>query len=77
MARKTIELGQRIQEIGNPRGLWEVEFVYEDGHGVPHARLRNLKTRVDARTYSCSVILDSKRFRLLEAEAPASFSETP
>lgn len=76
MARKTIELGQRFQEIDNPRGQWEVEFVYEDGHGVPHARLRNLKTRVDARTYSCSVIMDGKRFRLMETHVPAAPTES-
>ena len=75
MTRKTIELGQRFQEHDNPRGLWEVEFVYADGHGVPHARLRNLKTRVDARTYSCSVLMDGRRFRLLPAEVAAPVDE--
>lgn len=72
MTRKTIELGQRFQEMDNPRGLWEVEFIYSDGHGVPHARLRNVKTRVDARTYSCAVILDGRRFRPVMAEIAAS-----
>lgn len=67
MARKAIELGQRFQEAENPRSMWEVEFVYTDGHGVPHARLRNIMTRVDARTYSVAVITDTKRFRPVQA----------
>lgn len=70
MARKNIELGQRFQEAGNPRGLWEVEFVYNDGHGVPHARLRNIRTGVDARTYSCAVIMDERRFRPIALDHP-------
>lgn len=67
MARKSVEPGQRFQEAGNPRSLWEVEFVYNDGHGVPHARLRNIMTRVDARTYSCAVIMDPRRFKPVAA----------
>jgi len=63
MGRKLVELGQRFQEAHNPRRLWEVEFVYRDGHGVPHARLRSLSTGVDKRTYSWSVITDPRRFR--------------
>ncbi|NKD55322.1 MULTISPECIES: hypothetical protein [unclassified Haematospirillum] len=68
MARKPIELGQRFRGVENPRSLWEVEFLYTDGHGVPHARLRNLTTRVDSRTYSCDVISDQRRFRQVELE---------
>lgn len=67
MARKQVELGQRFEEVNKPKNLWEVEFVYEDGHGVAHARLRNLMTRVDARTYSCTVITDTKRFKPVSA----------
>jgi hypothetical protein len=62
MTRKAIELGQQYQQADNPRAQWEVEHVYNDGHGVPHARLRSLKCRVDERTYSCSVILDARHF---------------
>ncbi|KJS43626.1 MAG: hypothetical protein VR70_02335 [Rhodospirillaceae bacterium BRH_c57] len=70
MARKLVELGQRFREADKPRSLWEVEFLYNDGHGVPHARLRNLLTKVDERTYSCSVIMDTKRFKPVVAETP-------
>ncbi len=63
MARRNVELGQRYYESDKPRSLWEVEFVYQDGHGMPHARLRNLNTQVDARTYACAVILDTERFK--------------
>jgi len=69
MARRTVELGQRYQETNNPRSLWEVEFVYQDGHGMPHARLRNLNTQVDARTYACEVIMDTKRFKPVASAA--------
>ncbi len=69
MARKSIELGQQYQQADNPRAQWEVEHVYSDGHGVPHARLRSLKCRVDARTYSCSVLLDARRFVPLAVQA--------
>ncbi|MGC2855608.1 hypothetical protein ACM64Y_09035 [Novispirillum sp. DQ9] len=68
MARKLLELGQRFREADNPRSLWEVEFLYKDGHGVPHARLRNVLTKVDARTYSCAVITDPKRFKPVVGE---------
>lgn len=74
MARKTVELGQRFQDVGNPRVLWEVEFLYTDGHGVPHARLRNVQTRVDARTYSCAVLNDPRRFKMVAA-APVAQPE--
>lgn len=77
MARKTLELGQRFQEANNPRSLWEVEFVYNDGHGVPHARLRNLQTKVDARTYSCSVILDKQRFVPVDRKIPVPDAASP
>jgi len=60
MARKTVELGQRYQELNGT--LWEVEYVYQDQHGMPHARLRNVRTRVDARTYACAVVADARRF---------------
>lgn len=63
MARKTLEIGQRFREADNPRTLWEVEYLYKDGHGVAHARLRNVHTKVDARTYSCAVVTDTKRFK--------------
>ncbi|GAB3128066.1 hypothetical protein [Novispirillum itersonii] len=72
MARKTVELGQRFQDVGNPRVLWEVEFLYTDGHGVPHARLRNVQTRVDARTYSCAVLNDPRRFKLVASVPTAA-----
>ena len=67
MARRTVELGQKYQETNNPRSMWEVEFVYQDGHGLPHARLRNLNNHVDARTFSCAVIMDTSRFRPVAA----------
>lgn len=69
MARKPVELGQRFRDMDNPRSLWEVEFLYADGHGVAHARLRNLTTRVDSRTYSCDVIADPRRFRQIALES--------
>ena len=63
MVRKIIELQQKFRDLDNPRFIWEVEFLYTDGHGVPHARLRNITTGVDARTYSCEVISDPRRFQ--------------
>lgn len=66
--RKTVELKQRFRDLDNPRSVWEVEFLYADGHGVPHARLRNITTGVDARTYSCEVVSDPRRFRPIVAE---------
>lgn len=72
MARRTVEPGQRYQEADKPRSLWEVEFVYQDGHGTPHARLRNLNTQVDARTYSCAVIMDPRRFKPIASSAPST-----
>lgn len=69
MTRRNVELGQRYQEADKPRSLWEVEFVYQDGHGTPHARLRNIDTQVDARTYSCAVIMDTRRFKPIAPRA--------
>lgn len=59
-----VQVGQtyRGQTVGNR--LWQVEFVYADGHGIPHVRLRDVNQQSDTITFAAEVLSDQSRFRL-------------
>lgn len=59
-----VQVGQlyRGQTAGNR--LWQVEFVYADGHGIPHARLRDVNQQSETITFAAEVLSDQSRFKL-------------
>lgn len=62
MKKQTVEVGQRFRERTAWGAEWEVEFVYTDGVRIPHARLRSLRSPVDARTLAVEALQDRTRF---------------
>lgn len=62
MKRQNVEVGQRFRERTSWAAEWEVEFIYNDGARIPHARLRNIRSPVDARTLAIEALLDRNRF---------------
>ena len=59
-----VQVGQlyRSQTPGNR--LWQVEFVYADGHGIPHARLRDVHQQCETITFAAEVLTNPSRFKL-------------
>ncbi|EKV31651.1 hypothetical protein C882_3401 [Caenispirillum salinarum AK4] len=62
MKKQSVEVGQRFRERTAWGAEWEVEYVYQDGVRIPHARLRSLRSPVDARTLAIEALLDRDRF---------------
>ncbi|GAA0574761.1 hypothetical protein [Caenispirillum bisanense] len=62
MKKLSVEVGQRFRERTSWAAEWEVEFIYSDGARIPHARLRSIRSPVDARTLAIEALLDRNRF---------------
>lgn len=62
MKKQTVEVGQRYRDRTKWGTEWEVEYIYQDGVRIPHARLRSLRSPVDARTLAIEALLDRERF---------------
>lgn len=58
-----VQVGQRYRGQTSTNRLWEVEYVYADGHGIPHARLRDVNQQSETITYAFEVFGDQSRFR--------------
>lgn len=61
--RLRVKIGQlyRSQTVSNR--LWQVEFIYIDGHGIPHARLRDIYQQSETITLAAEVLSDTNRFK--------------
>jgi hypothetical protein len=62
MKKHSVEVGQRFRERTAWGGEWQVEYIYQDGVRIPHARLRSLRSPVDSRTLAIEALLDRDRF---------------
>jgi hypothetical protein len=62
MAKRVVEIGQRYRALHNHGRIWEVEELIPADRLHPHARLRAVEDRTEARTIACAVLLDSHRY---------------
>lgn len=64
-----VQVGQLYRSQTSSNRLWQVEFVYADGHGIPHARLRDVNQHCETITFAAEVLADSSRFKLEAASS--------
>ena len=70
MQSPQIRAGQQYYAVGGTSKVWQVQVIFGDPNGLRHARLFNVAAPHEQRTFTCSVLKDSRRFRLL-SEDPA------
>ncbi|HEY5597983.1 MAG TPA: hypothetical protein VIK47_04175 [Kiloniellales bacterium] len=63
--RKQINICDRFRDCTAFWNTWEVERIYADPMGVPHAVISNTADARERRTIACSTLLDRRRFRLV------------
>jgi len=76
MAKKIgVQVGQQyvsVHSTRNPPPVWEVNLIYPDDVGIPHACLMNLANPQDKKTVSISALLDKTQFRLVRNVSAAA-----
>lgn len=70
MHTQQIRAGQQYYSVDGAAKVWQVQEIFGDPSGVRHARLFNVAAPTEMRTFTCAVLNDSRRFRLL-SEDPA------
>ena len=58
-----VQIGQMYRGQTPGSRLWKVEFMYADGHGIPHVRLRDVNQRSETITFAAEVLADTSRFK--------------
>lgn len=59
-----VQIGQVYRSLTPSSRLWQVEFMYADGHEIPHVRLRDVNQRSETITFAAEVLSDGSRFKL-------------
>lgn len=62
MRRPAVQLGDRFVTAKTFRGAWEVEHVFNDPSGIPHARLFNVNSPRDKRTVALSILAEGREY---------------
>jgi hypothetical protein len=70
MHMQQIRAGQQYYSVDGAAKVWQVQEVFGDPSGVRHVRLFNVASPSELRTFTCAVLNDNRRFRLL-SEDPA------
>ena len=65
MQAQQVKAGQQYYSVDGVAKVWQVEEIFGDPSGVRHVRLFNVAAPTEIRTYTCAVLNDSRRFRLL------------
>ena len=68
MDTQRIRAGQQYYSVDGAAKVWQVQEIFGDPSGVRHARLFNVAAPTEIRTYTCNVLSDSRRFRLLSED---------
>jgi hypothetical protein len=63
--RKRINIGDCYRDCTAVWNVWEVQRIYLDLLGVPHAIIRNSADAKDRRTIACPTLLERRRFELV------------
>ena len=71
MTRNEVKVGQQYHRVGGTPSVWQVATTFGDPSGIVHARLFNVERPSELKTLTCSVLRDSRSYRLL-AERPAA-----
>ncbi|HEX9791982.1 MAG TPA: hypothetical protein VGA60_15080 [Kiloniellales bacterium] len=66
--RKRINIGDCYRDCTAVWNVWEVQRIYMDLLGVPHAIIRNTADVKDRRTIACPTLLERRRFELVTEE---------
>lgn len=64
----TIRAGQQYYRVDGAGTVWQVQTIFGDPSGLRHARLFNVAAPYELRTYTCSILHDSRSFRLLSED---------
>ncbi len=70
MQTRQIRAGQQYYAVDGAATVWQVQEIFGDPSGLRHVRLFNVAAPSEMRTFTCAVLNDSRRFRLL-SEDPA------
>ncbi|MDX1575635.1 MAG: hypothetical protein R3285_05550 [Kiloniellales bacterium] len=70
MPSPQIKAGQQYYAVDGAAKVWQVQEIFGDPSGLRHVRLFNVAAPSELRTFTCAVLSDSRRFRLL-SEDPA------
>ena len=79
MESHRVRMGQQYYAVDGVAKVWQVQEVFGDPSGLRHVRLFNVAMPSELRTFTCSVLNDSRRFRLLSEDpdhGAATGSET-
>jgi hypothetical protein len=68
MHTQQIRAGQQYYSVDGASKVWQVEEIFGDPSGVRHVRLFNVAAPYELRTFTCAVLNDSRRFRLLSED---------
>ena len=65
MPSQQVKAGQQYYAVDGAAKVWQVQEIFGDPSGLRHVRLFNVAAPSELRTFTCSVLGDSRRFRLL------------
>lgn len=65
MQPQQVRAGQQYYSVDGAGKVWQVQEVFGDPSGVRHVRLFNVAAPSEMRTFTCAVLNDDRRFRLL------------
>ena len=68
MQAREVKPGQQYYAVDAAGKVWQVEEVFGDPSGVRHVRLFNVAAPHEVRTFTCAILSDSRRFRLLSED---------
>ncbi len=68
MQTQQIRAGQQYYAVDGAAKVWQVQEIFGDPSGLRHARLFNVAAPYELRTFTCAVLNDSRRFRLLSED---------
>ena len=68
MQAEQVRAGQQYYAVDGASKVWQVDEIFGDPSGVRHVRLFNVAAPTEIRTYTCAVLNDARRFRLLSED---------
>ena len=68
MQSQQVRMGQQYYAVDGVSKVWQVEEIFGDPSGVRHVRLFNVAAPSELRTYTCAILNDNRRFRLLSED---------
>jgi len=68
MPSPQIRAGQQYYAVDGAAKVWQVQEVFGDPGGLRHVRLFNVAAPSELRTFTCAVLNDSRRFKLLSED---------